>query len=200
MHEEFGITPLYSRAMATIVNASAEFRKRLLPDSLIFDSFFELNSRFLRNLPHNKLIELRKEGYLADVRSFLRDEYAKVAGIYPRENIDYTRVMNQFRVNLQDKIDATEAQWAKLTGELEREYTKEVVRQSIVFAGSVFGLCAATYLNSSILQALMAIIGTSNLKDVVATLLSKRPSLVLDKKRTELASKNPLALYMVDSD
>lgn len=198
--DEFKIVPVFSPAMFKVVEACNDFENDLLPDSLVFNAFYGIKSKYLNNLSYDKLLEIRKEGHFENVRTFIRDEYRNVLTLSGKDSKNYGHLINQFRNSLEDCFHSTEKEWEKIRKQLSREYKADVINQSIILFGSVLGLGASTYFNNAIIEAIMAIVGTTNLKDLITTIVEERPNKLLKEKHDELINQNPLFVYFSSND
>lgn len=194
LQERFKIIPVYSPAMITLLTACKEVQTRILPECDIFDAFYRFESHYLANLSYDQLFRIRAEGYLENVRIFLREQYRKVLSLVG-DNSDRQRVLDQFHILLQDHLQSAEKEWEKIRRDLSKDFKSEVIEKSIILFGSLFGLGASTFLNTPLIQAITSLIGAASLTELVKVIIKKRPKVQLREKLNNLVHQNALFVY-----
>ena len=196
LQTEYDIIPLFTPAINLTLRACNELQAHLMPDVYAMNAFSCVQSKYLSNLRFSELLELRKSGILHEMRKFIRDQYVLSKQRLNSADPDPQQISSQFCIIVEDYISEADNEWEKIVGILSKRYKRDVIKQSLIFLGSVIGLGVSVYLDEVFIKAITALVGTTTLRDLVKSIMEDRPGKKIPELRDKLSKDNPFFIFM----
>ncbi len=192
------IIPIFNKPMNEVSHLCNEYHNKLLQDSKIFNCFLNLKSQYIENVSFEKLLEIRKEGCLENIRIFIRDEYIKTKNMFSDNIYDYNDFLMQFNLNFEDKMRSSENEWIKIKKIIKkRTSNKSLLEPVLLLTGSILAMSISSYLDIKFLNLIPGVVGASSMKDIFHTI--RNNNIAVEKIKNEaLKNKPELVFFLVE--